>query len=204
RPLDPTVARELFLVSETREVHKKDACVSVLGRRFLCESFLRDKRVTVRFDPNDLSSVLVYFEGKQAQRAFPQQINATPEPHPEPTRLPPSVDYLGLLREEFDRKLVEHARPLAYAELRVAPGFDRERFVTVVAELAGLSPRAAERRELEVFWDTWGSVPEELARIGTEHAVRLHGRGRHPQIYLHAVRTLIVAHWRNPEKKEPS
>ena len=204
RPLDPAVARELFLVSETRQVHKKDGCVPVLGVRFLCDSFLRDRRVTVRFDPNDLSSVLIYLDGKQLQRAFPQPINAKPEPHPEPTRLPPSVDYLGLVREEFDRKLLEQARPLAYAELRADPTFDRESFVKVVSELAGLSLRAAERRDLEAFWDTWGGVPEELARIGTEHAVRLHGRGRHPQVYLHAVRTLVLAHWRNPEKKDPS
>ncbi len=202
RPLDPAVARELFLVSETRTVHKKDGCVPVLARRFLCDSFLRDKKVTVRFDPNDLSSVLIYLDGKQLQRAFPQPINAKPEPHPEPTRLPPSTDYLGLVREEFDRKLLEQARPLAYAELRADPSFDRESFVKVVSGLAGLNLRVAERRELEAFWDTWGSVPEELARIGTEHAVRLHGRGRHPQVYLHAVRTLVLAHWRNPEKKD--
>jgi len=31
--------------------------------------------------------------------------------------------------------------------------------------------------------------------------VRLHGRARHRQIYLHAVRTLVLGHWRNPEQK---
>ena len=51
QPLEPTVARELFLVRAVREVHKKDGCVSVDGQRFLCDASLRGRKVTVRDDP---------------------------------------------------------------------------------------------------------------------------------------------------------
>jgi hypothetical protein len=209
RALDPEVVRELFLVREERTVHPKDSCVAVLGRRYLVDSSLRKRRVVVRFDPSDLASVLVFYRGERIQRAFPQEANAPPAPHrPEEDPRPgaPSVDYLGMLREEYDRKLLEHARPLAYAELRLEPGFDRERFLAVVAGLGGLEPLSpSSRRELEAFWDSFGPLPEEIVRIGTEHAVRLHGRRRHPRVYLHAIRTLVLAHWRGrerpPEKK---
>lgn len=207
RPVDPAVARELFLVRETRTVDKRDACVVVLGRRFRCEAWLRRKKVTVRFDPNDLSWVLIYFDGKRVQRALPQQPNEPPEPHVDPPQLPPmqSADYLALLRADYDQALLDHARPLAYSQLKIDAGFDADRFITAVADLAGLTPlRAADRQELAAFWDTAGPLPEDLVRIGVEHAVRLHGRGRHVRTYLHAVRTLVLAHWRNPERKDPS
>lgn len=203
RPLDPEVVRELFLVREQRTVHQKDSCVPVLNRRYLVDPSLRKRRVVVRYDPNDLSSVLIFYEGRRVQRAFPQEPNARPEPHrPADQPRPSSVDYLGLLREEYDRKLLEHARPLAYVDLRVEQGFDVDRFVAVVAELAGLAPlRPALRRELETFWETFGSMPEEIVRVGTEHAVRLHGRARHVRVYLNAIRTLVLAQWRGKDRK---
>ena len=195
KPIAVDVARELFLVKADRTVHKKNSCVSVEGRAFLCESFLRGQKVVVRYDPNDFGSVIIFKNHKRVQRAFPQPVGAVPEPHPAATeKAAQSVDYLALLREDFDRKLLEHARPLAYTDLEVEDNFDLERFVTVVCDLAGLKAQPAVRRELSSFWDTYGPLPEELVRIATEHAVRLHTRGRHVRVYLHAIRTLVLAH----------
>ena len=206
KPLDPEVARELFLVKAGRTVDKRDACVSVECQRFLCETWLRRQRVEVRYDPGDLSSVLIFRDGKRVQRAFPQGLNTTPEPHPVKEHVEQSVDYLALLREDFDKKLIEQARPLAYTQLVADERFDGERFVEVVTSLAGLEPRGPSRLELESFWKTHGPLPEELVRIATEHAVRLHARGRHVRIYLHAIRTLVLAHLRqrpNPDRSPP-
>lgn len=204
RPIDPEVVGELFLVRVTRTVHKKDGCISIEGRRFLCDAHLRTEKVQVRYDPRDLSSVRIHAAGggRQLQRAFPQPINAPPEPHlTEPERREQTVDYLALLRKDFDRKLVEHARPLAYAALEIDERFGVDDFIAVVVDLGGLNLRQPERRELVSFWDTYGPLPESLVRIAVEHGVRLRGRGRHPQIYLHAIRTLVQAHWRNPKEQ---
>ena len=204
QPLEPEVVRELFLVKAVRKVDKRDACVAVEGRRFLCESWLRRHQVTVRYDPNDLSSVLVFHEGNRIQRAFPQPLNARPEPHPEPETVAQSIDYLALLREDYDRKLIEHARPLAYTELASDSSFDGNRFAEVVTDLAGLSPRASEQRELTAFWDSFAPLPEELVRIAVEHAIRLHARGRHVRVYLHAIRTLLLAQLESdPDRSSP-
>lgn len=197
-PIDPLLARHLFLVRDKRTVNKKDGCVSVLTHRFLCEPFLRGREVQVRFDPRDLASVEVYLDGERVQTAFPQLLNAPPDPHVEPERLERSVDYLSLIRRDYDQRLLEHARPLAYADLAVEEAFDLDSFVQVVADLAGLKLRPSAREELAELWHSFGPLPEDLVRIGTEHAVRLHGRGRHVRVYMHAIRTLVLAHWRSP------
>lgn len=204
QPLDPDLVRELFLVRLDRNVHKKDGCVAVEGRRFLVESYLRGHKVKVRFDPGDLSSVLIFHDGQRIQKAFPQPINAPPEPHPTPEVVRQSVDYLALLRADYDRTLLEHARPLVYAQLETQPGFGVESFLQVVSGLAGLELNRLSRHELCSFWDSYGPLPESLVRVAVEHAVRLHGRRRHVRVYLHAVRTLVLAHWRGPGKDDPS
>jgi len=204
KPLDPEIARELFLVREDRKVDRKDACVSVLAQRFVCDSALRGRKVQVRFDPADLSSVLIFADGRRIQKALPQVPGERPEPHPQPPeKLSQSVDYLALLRRDFDQKLLEQARPLAYAQLDTDPAFTRELFVEIVCQLAGLRQRPGICREIETFWDMYGPLPEDLVRIGVEHAIRLSARGRHPQVYLHAIRTLVLAHWRGPGKESP-
>ena len=72
----------------------------------------------------------------------------------------------------------------------------------MIAQLAGLNPRKSDRNELKAFWETFAPIPEQIVRVGAEHAVRLHGRGRHVRVYLHAVRTLVLAQWQNPHEKE--
>jgi hypothetical protein len=164
---------------------------------------LRRRRVDVRFDPSDLSSVLIFDGGQRLQRAFPQPLNAKPEPPPVHELPPPTVDYLALVRQDYDRQLLERARPLAYAELSTDPGFTVEHYLDVVRQLAGLTPQPATDREIRDFWDTFGPLPESLVRIACEHAVRLHGRGRHARVYLHALRTLVLAHWKQNRKETP-
>ena len=73
----------------------------------------------------------------------------------------------------------------------------------MVGDLAGLDLDPAERRRLCHFWDLFGPVPEDIVRIGVEHAVRMHGRRRSAQVYLHAIKTLVLAHWKRPEEKKP-
>ena len=156
----------------------------------------------MRYDPNDLGSVLIFHNKKRVQRAFPQVLNA-PLPHASPKPTPvSSIDVLGLVRADFDRKLLEHARPLAYAKLSLDVRFDVGRLSAVLSDLAGIELHDVDKAEIGAFWDTFGPLPEDLVRIAIEHAVRLRGRGRHVRVYLHAVQTLVLAHWKKPPEKE--
>ena len=194
RPIDPEILQELFLVRADRTVNKKTGCVSIENIFFLCESFLRNQKVQVRYDPMDLSSVLIFKDKKRIQKAFPQQVNAKPEPHlEEPEKITQSVDYLSLLRRDYDEKLLEHVSPLIYTNLTADPKFTFKCFIKILSELAGLKLTNFEKKEAKTFWETLGPIPEELVRIGIEHAVRLHCRGRHIQVYLHSIRVLVMA-----------
>jgi transposase InsO family protein len=202
QPLDPEVAREIFLVQVTRTVNRKNGCVNIEGRSFLCESFLRKRQVQVRYNPNDLSHVLIFMDGKRVQKAFPQPLNAKPEPTPDPEPITQSVDYLQLLRRDYDKQLMEHAKPLIYTNLSVDPEFNLERFLDVICQLTGVDLSPLDKKEATEFWETFGPLPEALVRIGCEHAVRLHCRGRHIRVYLNAVRLLVTAHWKQHLEKE--
>ena len=72
-----------------------------------------------------------------------------------------------------------------------------------MADLAGIELRDPDTAEIGAFWDKFGPLPEDLVRIAVEHAVRLRGRGRHVQVYLHAVQTLVLAHYKKPPEKSP-
>lgn len=207
RPIDPAVAHELFLVRADRTVNKKDATVSVEGRRFLCDATLRNRKVTLRYDPRDLSSVLVFVDGVRTQRALPQPIgrsdDTAPPPPPAPTG--PKTDYLAMLRADYDQRLVESVRPVAYADLgALDPGFDESRFLTVVADLTEARVRGAEADEVHAFWNTFGPLPERLARTALDHAVRLRGTGRHVRVYLAILRTFILTRMQSPKPDEES
>ena len=207
RPIDPGVARELFLVRADRKVGRKDACVSVEGRAFLCDAALRGRSVVVRYDPRDLSSVLIYLGDERVQRALPQPIGRTTERGDEPLPKPsaPKTDYLGLLRADFDRRLVEQARPTAYADLgALDPGFDQSQFLTLVADLTGARLRGAEAEEAHAFWTSFGPLPERLVRLALDHAVRLRGTGRHVRVYLAIVRTFVLTRMQSPQPTEGS
>jgi transposase InsO family protein len=206
RPLDPAVAHELFLVRADRTVNRQDATVSVEGRRFLCDAALRGRKVTVRYDPRDLSSVVIFVEGKRVGRAMPQPIGRVATDSPPPAPVPgPKTDYLALLRADYDKRLVEEARPVAYADLgALDPGFDESRFLTVVADLTCARLRGSEADEVHAFWTTLGPLPETLVRLALDHAVRLRGTGRHVRVYLAILRTFVLARMQSPKPVEES
>lgn len=193
RPVDPAVARELFLVRADREVHKKDGCVSVEGKRFLCDASLRGRKVTVRYDPRDLQSVLIFVDGVRFGRALPQPIGKLNDPPPKEPPQGAKTDYLAMLRQDYDRRLVEEARPTSYADLgTLDPGFDQSRFFTVFSDLTGAPLRGSAADEATAFWAALGPLPETLVRVGLEHAVRLRGTARHVRVYLSILRTFVL------------
>jgi len=199
RPLDPTVARELFLCRADRIVHPKDGCVSVEGRRFLCDASLRGQKITLRYDPMDLSFVLVFVDGVRMGRALPQPTGRLAQEPPPAPQKGPKTDYLGLLRADYDRRLMEQARPVAYADLgTLDPGFDLSRFCTLLADLCQVPVRDSQAEEVSAFWASFGPLPEKLCRIALEQAVSLRGTGRHVRVYLALLRTFVLVRMQTP------
>ena len=121
RAADPAVVADAFRWSAMRLV-TKTATVSVVGTRYQVDPVLVGRRVECRYDPTDMSSLEVFFEGRAAGVATPLVIGAhvhpavpqAQRPAPEPT----GVDYLGLVLAAHDESL---AGPISYRDV---PLFD--------------------------------------------------------------------------------
>jgi putative transposase len=115
----PTQAalHEAFLWSETRTV-TKTATISLHGNSFEVDAALVGSRVEVVFDPFDLESVEIRFQGRAMGQGIPVRIgrHSHPQARPEaaPAPAPTGIDYLGLLAE---RREAELARSINYAQL---------------------------------------------------------------------------------------
>lgn len=169
----------------------------------MCDASLRGRKVLVRYDPMDLSRVLLFLEDQRIGYALPQPLGKVADPLPQAPATGPVTDYLALLRADYDQRLLAQARPLAYADLgALDPGFDLSRFCTVLADLTQARVRDAEAQEVTAFWTTFGPLPETLVRLALDHAVRLRGTGRHVRVYLSILRTLLLARLQTPPTKD--
>ncbi len=114
RAADPAIVADAFRWSATRLV-TKTASVSLAGTRFQVDPVLVGRRVECRYDPTDMSSLDVFFEGRAAGVATPLVIGrhvhpAVPQAKP-PTPEPTGVDYLGLVLAAHDEA---SAGPISY------------------------------------------------------------------------------------------
>ena len=113
----PAALHEAFLWSETRTV-TKTATISLHGNTFEVDAALVGSRVEVVFDPFDMESVEIRFQGRSMGIGVPVRIgrHAHPMARPEaaPTPVPTGIDYLALLAERRDAEL---AASINYAQL---------------------------------------------------------------------------------------
>jgi putative transposase len=115
-PTEPML-REAFLWSEVRTV-TKTATVSLHSNSFEVDSALVGSRVEVVFDPFDLATVEIRFQGRSMGQGIPVVIgrHSHPQARPEatPAPAPTGIDYLGLLAQRRD---AEQAKSIVYSKL---------------------------------------------------------------------------------------
>jgi putative transposase len=119
-PQVPSAAllHEAFLWSEVRTV-TKTASVSLHANSFEVDAALVGKRVELIFDPYDLTTIEVRFEGRPMGTAVPLRIgtHTHPKARPEaaPAPAPTGIDYLGLIDRRREAEL--QGRPINYAAM---------------------------------------------------------------------------------------
>jgi len=101
RLVEPSVLRDAFRAAVLRWV-SRTASVSLAGQHYAVDPALVDCRVELRFDPNDLSKLEVFWEGRSFGGAVPYVIGRHVQRQVPPSTLPPAVeptgvDYLGLV-----------------------------------------------------------------------------------------------------------
>ena len=100
----PQLLREAFLWSEHRRV-SKTATVSLHGNRYEVDTALVGRTVEVVFDPFDLTTLEVRYQGRSMGLAVPHQIGRHVHPQARPDLPPPpaaktGVDYLALIAQQ--------------------------------------------------------------------------------------------------------
>jgi putative transposase len=105
RQADPGLLREAFRWSVTRKV-TRTATVPLEGNAYAVDPALTGRRVELRYDPEDLSRIDVWLDGKPAGKAVPfitrrHVHHAVPQAaRPEPAAT--GIDYLGLVAAAHD------------------------------------------------------------------------------------------------------
>ena len=106
---DPAQLHEAFLWSERRTV-RKTATVSLHGNTYQVDPSLTGRKVELIFDPFDLASIEVRWQGRPAGQAIPHLIDrhahpkARPE-HPAPPAPATGIDYMGMIDAAHDTRL---------------------------------------------------------------------------------------------------
>ena len=191
---DPVLLDEVLRLHARRTVHPKTSTVEILGVPFVVDTSLRKRRVQVLYDPHDLSSVLVYFDGRRIQRARPQLAGEHPVAAPAARgKPPPSVDYLDLLRRDHERR---RAHDVAAIRFRAAPRDDALLTVSRLCErlraCCGRTLGDVEKEHASAVLDSLAPVEIAIADAALKTAVAMLGPGLHASQYLEALREHVL------------
>jgi putative transposase len=116
--VDPALVREAFRWSVVRRV-TRTASVSLAGNHYSVDPALIGRRIELRFDPEDLTQLDVFWDGRPVGQAIPFVIGRhvhrqVPQALPPSPPLSTGVDYLGLVQVEHDDHLLGQ---IAYRDL---------------------------------------------------------------------------------------
>ena len=121
RSADPELLRQAFLWSERRRV-SRTATVSFQGNQYQVDAALVGRLVELRYRPEDLSRLEVWFGDRQFGQAVPlvveRHVHPQLPPPPRPTSEPTGVDYLGQVLAEHE---AAEARPISFRDLMPPP-----------------------------------------------------------------------------------
>jgi putative transposase len=115
--VDPKLLYEAFRWSCLRKV-SRTATISLLGNRYQVDSALVGRQVELRYDPEDLTRISVFFQGQPVGEATPFRLGRHVHPQvPQAARPEPAatgIDYLGLVLGSYEQATVER---IAYRNL---------------------------------------------------------------------------------------
>ena len=128
RQADPGLPREAFRWPVTRKV-TRTATVPLEGNAYAVDPALTGRRAGLRYDPEDLSRLDVFPDGKPAGAAVPfvtrrhvhRAVPQATRPEPAPT----GIDYLGMVAAAHDEAAGTGAKT-DFARLAMLTGRDRE------------------------------------------------------------------------------
>lgn len=105
RQADPERLRQAFFWSEPRRV-SRTGTVSFQGNQYQTDPALRGRQVELRYRPEDLAQIEVWFEnrlfGSLTPLVIERHVHPAAPPPPRPLTEPTGVDYLGQVLAEHE------------------------------------------------------------------------------------------------------
>jgi transposase InsO family protein len=169
---DPDALETIFLWREHRSVSKIHT-FSLCGNEFEVTPDLAGQVVEVRFNPFDLSRVLVYRDGVFLLRArtvsLPQPIHPkAPAPPPRP-KGPLSMSYLDTLVAQYEANLAREFGRMDFAKIQekrqLAIETDKGRFVAAIAAHLGRALSSIETAAARGTYEQLAPVDPEVVRL---------------------------------------
>ena len=183
---------ELLRLRQKARVHKKWSTVEVRTVRYVVDAALRGRAVHALYDPFEPGYVLIEFDGRIVQRAYPQKAGEI-APQPEPAAKPgATTDYLALLRRDYEARTQAE---LSALNLRSAPPSPELAFTELKALLSACRAQTLslpEHSELAACWRKLRPLDPALARPALEGARRRLGTGLHLRLYLEVLETALI------------
>lgn len=194
RHADPVLLDEVLRLHARRRVHTKTSTVEVGGVKFVVSTSLRKRQVEVLYDPHDLSSVLIYFDGRRVERAQVQVLGEHPVRAPDVAPRPaPSVNYLELLRRDHERRRAEQLSSIRFGTVKdVSQRLTLSQLLERLAVCAGHRLGDVEQQLAAETLDVLSPVEVSIAEAALKTAVGLLGHGLHASQYLNALREHVL------------
>lgn len=200
---DPASLGDLFLWEVERSVTKA-GCIELGGNEYPAPEHLVGHRLSVWFDPFDLSSVRLYYHNKLEAVATPQKLVSHTFRKAQPRRL----EKLAPLESStaFRKQLSEGYRQEIAAVLNQSRGIESDRLCLTRVELAALLSESLGGRNFTVeegtritdFFNRYAPLLSDVARTVLQHAVEEKGAHRHLRFYLESLRQARAG--RRPEE----
>lgn len=188
---------ELLRLRERRTVHRKWSTVEVGTIRYQVDPALRGRRVNVLYDPFAPEYVLIVFDGRVIERAFPQKPGQTPPLSSAPETQGPRTDYLQLLRADFEKRAQAELSALRLRPAAASLELPLADLIALLARCRAAPLSDAECSETAAFWRKMRPIDPDHARLALEATTRRQGTALHLRVYLDA----LQAHLRRARTK---
>ena len=190
----PDLARieELLRLRHKARVHKQWSIVEVRTIRYGVDPALRGRSVHVLDDPFDPDYVLIEFDGRIVQRAYPQKAGEIP-PQPEPApKSAIATDYLALLRRDYEARTQAELSALNLRSATPSPELSFTDLKAGLTTCRGQALSVAEHTELAACFRKLRPLDPDTARLALDAARRRLGTGLHLRVYLDGLETAVI------------
>lgn len=192
RYIDEKLVLQAFLWREHR-TPDKTGIFSLFGVRYQTGASMAKKRIEVRYDPERLSELDVYFDGRFVERVKPFAVSTHRRPHtlppspPAPPPGPPTADWLSHLIELRKKAgFIEEAPRVLSDEIARARAVQDAAIVSLLEE--HVHDDVFDERAVGDFVARYGPFDEDKARHALESLGEDAPRDLHITHYLDAIR----------------